>query len=137
MHQKVVCQLRLKQDEEAEAAATHYPVTLCFQPGKLAGSPVFPQAATIDSGLPCLCPSKAMFSARALRLPGTQDPPKLGFQAGKLADSHSTLFKMRKHDTGTCEFCGHEETSQHVMLFCLCSSGVNVFFALRSRADHF
>lgn len=40
------------------------------------------------------------------------------FQPGKLAGSHNTLFKTRKRDTGTCDFCGHEETLQHVMLFC-------------------
>lgn len=31
---------------------------------------------------------------------------------------NSTLKKMGKHDTGTCDFCGQEETFEHVVLEC-------------------
>ncbi len=28
-----------------------------------------------------------------------------------------TLYKMGKHDTGRCEFCGQEESVEHVILY--------------------
>ncbi len=31
---------------------------------------------------------------------------------------NSTLYKMGKHDTGRCEFCGQEESVEHVILYC-------------------
>ncbi len=30
---------------------------------------------------------------------------------------NSTLYKMSKHDTGRCEFCGQEESVEHVILY--------------------
>ncbi len=30
---------------------------------------------------------------------------------------NSTLYKMGKHDTGRCEFCGQEESVEHVILY--------------------
>ncbi len=30
---------------------------------------------------------------------------------------NSTLYKMGKHDTGRCEFCGQEESMGHVILY--------------------
>ncbi len=29
---------------------------------------------------------------------------------------NSTLYKMGKHDTGRCDFCGQEESVEHVIL---------------------
>uniref|UniRef100_A0A8C2HUK7 Uncharacterized protein n=1 Tax=Cyprinus carpio TaxID=7962 RepID=A0A8C2HUK7_CYPCA len=31
---------------------------------------------------------------------------------------NGTLYKMGKHDTGRCTFCGQEETVEHVMIYC-------------------
>ena len=31
---------------------------------------------------------------------------------------NGTLYKMGKRDTGGCEFCGQEETVEHVMIYC-------------------
>ncbi len=31
---------------------------------------------------------------------------------------NSTLYKMGKHDMGRCEFCGQEESVEHVILYC-------------------
>ncbi len=31
---------------------------------------------------------------------------------------NSTLYKMGKRDTGRCEFCGQEESGEHVILYC-------------------
>ena len=31
---------------------------------------------------------------------------------------NSNLFKIGKHQTGSCDFCGQEETVKHVLLFC-------------------
>ncbi len=30
---------------------------------------------------------------------------------------NSTLYKMDKHDTGRCEFCGQAESVEHVLLY--------------------
>ncbi len=30
---------------------------------------------------------------------------------------NSTLYKMGKHDTGRCEFCGQEQSVEHVILY--------------------
>ncbi len=40
---------------------------------------------------------------------------RMGFGHTRL---NSTLYKMGKHDTGRCEFCGQEESVEHVILYC-------------------